>query len=355
MYIRENTKLRESNYPSEFMKHLFFFFGLFWIHFSASSQGNLPETFFEGKSIVMVSNDPGARPAMTWQQLSDSVHMALVKAGADPVAYFELEQVTLSEEIQADYAKAFLQREVKNIVFVTRKKSEVSIHVGAFSGDGKMINSTALFGVSGIDVPTASELFAGLGTGRKFKNLLVIDVAEFPRISTQEAVSSLRFLPRNPLNLEIFKLGIPIEGSSAQSGFLSYFRYDLYGKSQEAILAEQVAQKSGIQQILEQEYPYQTEWLTEAKPDAELISNKIQFVLMKVEGREADLMKSLGLDPTGLADPSRIVVKYYIKFLVRDELYIGPFWDANPDWRKALRDFLQNQKNKPPVGGLINS
>lgn len=344
MYIRKNTKLKESNHPSEFMKYLFFFFGLFGVLFSSFSQGTLPETFFDGKSVVMVSNDPGARPALTWQQLADSVHLALVKAGADPVAYFELEQVTLSEEIQADYAKAFLQRQVKNIIFVTRKKSEVSIHVGPFSGDGKMINSTALFGISGIDLPEAVEQFAGLGTGRKSKNLLVIDVAEFPSISTQEAVSTLRFLPRNPLNLEIFKLGIPIEGSSAQSGFLSYFKYDLYGKTQATILAEQEAQKSGIEQILEQEYPYQTEWLTEAKPDQELLNNKIQFVLVKVEGREADLMKSMGLEPSSLADPSRIVVKYYIKFLVRDELYIGPVWDADPDWRKALRDFMQNLK-----------
>lgn len=344
MYIRKNTKLRESNHPSEFMKYLFFVFGLFGVYFSTFSQGTLPETFFEGKSVVLVSNDPGARPALTWQQLADSVHIALVKAGADPVAYFELEQVTLSEEIQADYAKAFLQRQIKNIILVTRKKSEVSIHVGTFSGDGKIINSIGLFGVSGNDVPSASEQFAAVGNGRRSRNLLVIDVAEFPSISAEESVSSLRFIPTNPLNLEVFKLGIPIEGSSAQSGILSYFRYDLYGKSQETILAEQQAQKSGIQQILEFEYPYQTEWLTDAKPDEELISNKIQFVLMKVEGREADLMESMGLEATGLEDPSRTVVKFYIKFLVRDELYLGPVWDADPDWRKALRDFLQNLK-----------
>lgn len=344
MYIRKNTKLSESYHSSEYMKYLLFVFGLFGTHFFAYSQGSLPETFFEGKSVVMVSNDPGARPTLTWQQVADSIHTALVKAGADPVAYFELEQVTLSEEIQADYAKAFLQRQVKNIIFVTRKKAEVSIHVGTFSGDAKMVNSTSLFGVGGLDVPAVSEQLAALGIGRKSRNLLVIDVAEFPRISTQEAVSTLRFLPRNPLNLEIFKLGIPIEGSSAQLGFLSYFRYDLYGKSQDAILAEQVAQKSGIQQILEQEYPHQTEWITEAKPDEELISNKIQFVLMKVEGREADLMKSMGLDPASLEDPSRSVVKYYIKFLVRDELFIGPIWDADPDWRNALRNFMQNLK-----------
>ncbi len=324
------------------MKYLLFVLGFFGIHFSAFSQGSLPETFFDGKSVVMVSTDPSARPALSWQQVADSVHSALVKAGADPVGYFELEQLTLSEEIQADYAKAFLQRQIKNIILVTRQKSEVSIHVGVFSGDAEIINTIGLFGISGSDIPSASEQFAALGNGKKSRNLLVIDVAEFPRISTEEAISSQRFIPKNPLNLEVFKLGIPLEGSSGQSGFLSYFRYDLYGKSQETILAEQEAQKSGIQQIFEQEYPYQIEWLTEAKPDQQLIGDRIQFVLTKVEGREADLMKSMGLDPSNLEDPSRTVVKYYIKFLVRDELYVGPVWDADPDWKKSLRDFLQN-------------
>lgn len=326
------------------MKYLFFIFCFYGVHLSAFTQGTMPDTFYNGKSVVFVSVDPAARPAQTWQQLADSVHRYLVKSGADPVAYFELEQVTLSEEIQEDYAKAFLQRQVKNVIFVTRKKSEVSIHVGSFSGDGKIINSTSLFGVSGKDVPEAASQFASLGTGKKTGNLLVIDVAEFPSISSEEAVSSSKFIPRNPLNLEVFKLGIPIEGSSAQTGFLSYFRYDLYGKSQETILAEQEAQKSGIQQILKQEYPYETEWLTDAKPDQELISNKIQFVLTKVEGREADLMESMGLDSSNLEDPSRTVVKYYIKFLVRDELFIGPIWDAHPDWRMSLREFLKNLK-----------
>jgi hypothetical protein len=122
---------------------------------------------------------------------------------------------------------------------------------------------------------------------------------------------------------------------------LSYFRFDLYGKSQEAILAEQTAQKLEIEQIIKA-YPYQIEWLTTAKSNQQLIADKVQFVLTKVEGREADLMKSMGLNPDGLADPSRNVVKYYVKFLVRDELYIGSAWDADPDWRKSLREFLEN-------------
>lgn len=326
----------------KYISIVFFFLGFSGL---ALSQGNLPNTFFEGKSVVVVSIDPSARPAMTWQVLADSIHPYLVEAGADPVAYFELEQVALSEARQADYAKAFLQRKVQNIILVTRQKEKLSVHVGSFSGDGKIIASPALFGVSGKDWKEAGSSLIQAGKSKKSSNLLVIDVAEFPQISSQETAQSVqRFLPRNPLNLEVFKLGIPLEGSSAETGAMSYFRYDLFGKSEAAILAEQATQKTQLQSIFETIYPYQIEWLTETKTTQQLIADRIQFQLVKVEGRQADLMKSMGLEPLSGEEGSKTVVKYYIKFLVRDELYIGPEWDADTDWRVALTRFLENLK-----------
>ncbi|MFN3757874.1 MAG: NTPase [Algoriphagus aquaeductus] len=327
------------------MKYIFAFVFFLALTPLVNAQGSLPNSFFEGKSVVVVSTDPGARPVLAWQQLADSVHKYLVKAGADPVAYFELEQVALSEARQADYAKAFLQRQVQNIILVTRQKENLSIHVGPFSRDGKIISSASLFGVSGKDWNEAGRMLAELGKTAKSQNLLVIDVAEFPSISTQETAQSVqRFLPRNPLNLEVFKLGIPLEGSSAETGAMSYFRYDLYGKSEASILAEQAAQKSQIQSIFEANYPHQIELLTEAKTSQQLIADRVQFLLVKVEGRQADLMKSMGLEPITGEEGFKTVVKYYIRFLVRDELFIGPEWDADPDWRIALTRFLENLK-----------
>ena len=305
----------------------------------------MPNSFFEGKSVVVVSTDPSARPTMTWQVLADSIHPYLVEAGADPVAYFELEQVALSEARQADYAKAFLQRKVQNIILVTRQKEKLSVHVGPFSGDGKIIASQAIFGVSGIDWKEAGNYLIQAGKSKKSSNLLVIDVAEFPQISSQETAQSVqRFLPRNQLNLEVFKLGIPLEGSSAETGAMSFFRYDLFGKSEATILAEQASQKTQIQAIFEAIYPYQIEWLTETKTTQQLVADRIQFQLVKVEGRQADLMKSMGLEPLSGDEGLKIVVKYYIRFLVRDELYIGPEWDADSDWKVALTRFLENLK-----------
>ncbi len=309
-----------------------------------TAQGALPETFFNGKSVVLVSSDPGARPPLSWKQLADSVHMSLVNAGADPVAYFELEQVSLSEAVQADYTKAFQTRGIKNIILLTRQKNRTSIHVAPFSQEGTIIPSTSLFGVTGSDYREAAAAIEAVGSGVTSHNLLVLDVPEFLTIASQEAVSSQKFLARNPLNLDVFKLGIPLEGSSAETGLLSFFKYDNYGKTPETILAEQAAQKSGIEAIIKEEYPYAVEWLTEAKTNQELISDRVQFLLVKVEGREADLMRSMGLEVEANENSTRTVVKYYIKLLVRDELYIGPEWDADPDWRVALRQFLRNLK-----------
>ncbi|TNF43481.1 MAG: NTPase [Cytophagales bacterium] len=325
------------------MKYIGSFLLFFTFSIAGFSQGALPESFFNGKSVVVVSTDPGSRPVLSWKELADSVHVHLVEAGGDPIAYFELEQVVLSEARQADYARAFQQRQVKNVILVTRQKQKLSIHIGPFSGDGKIIPTTALYGVSGKDWNEAGNQLAEVAKGTNSKNYLVLDVAEFPQISTQETAQSVqRFLPRNPLNLEVFKLGIPLEGSSAETGLMSYFRYDLLGKSQEAILAEQAAQKNQIQSIFENLYPNQIEWLTEAKTNQELIRDRVQFLLVRVEGRQADLMESMGLEPFGGEEGAKTVVKYYIKFLVRDELYIGPEWDADPDWKVALTQFLRN-------------
>lgn len=326
------------------MKYIFSVVFVFVFASMSLGQGTMPETFFNGKSVVMVSNDPGARPAMTWEVLADSIHSAIVDAGGDPIGYFELEQVAISEAVQSDYATAFSSRLVKNIIFVTRQRTNTFIHVAPFTGDSQMIPSTALYGVSGSDYQTAADQFSAIGNNNKSKNLLVIDVPEFPSISKTETSSSQKFLQSSPLNLEVFKLGIPIEGSSAETGLLSYFRYDMYGKSQATILAEQEAQKSGIEQILKDEYPYDTEWLTEAKTDEELIRDRVQFLLVKVEARESDMMKSMGLEVPAGDSSNRTVVKYYIKLIVRNELYIGPEWDADPDWRVALRNFLNNLK-----------
>jgi hypothetical protein len=172
------------------------------------AQGGIPPSFFDGKSVVLVSADPGARPAMEWRALADSIHTSIVDAGGDPVGYFELEQVALSEATLEGFASGLAQRKVTNVIFVTRQKSQTQIHISPFSGDGKLIPTTSVYGISGKDWKESGTLLANAGKTSSSKNLLVIDVAEFPGFSAgQNTPVSQEFLPRNPLNLEVFNLG----------------------------------------------------------------------------------------------------------------------------------------------------
>ena len=323
--------------------------GVFFIILSANrsfSQTAL-DGFMDGKAVVLISAAPGARPVMSWEQLAEKFHDALVDAGGDPVAYYELENIIISEGTQAGYATAFSQRLIKNIVVLTRKENgELVINIMPFTMDKNIASPGTAWSATANSIDELKERIVAIGNGRKTENLLVIEFPEFPQGAGETEVlqGAEQFLPRNPLNLDVFRLGVRLAGAAGESGFLATFRYDLLGKTAEQVLAEQLNERQGLEGIFDAYYPYEVAFLTEPKSEAQLIKERVQFLLMRMEGREGDLMERMGLEIPDSSDKDRIVIKYYIKFLVRNELYIGPQWDADPRWDVALSNFLANIK-----------
>jgi len=303
------------------------------------------DAFLDGKSVVLISASPGAKPPMTWRNLAEDIHGALVEAGGDPVSYYELENIVISEGTQAGYATSFSQRLIKNVVIVTRKEdAALAIHIMPFTNDRNIVLPGSAWSASADNMEEFKERIIAISNNRKSHNLLVLEVPEFTQGSTAAEIEQVSetFLPRNPLNLDVFKLGVRLSGAGSEAGFLTTFRYDLLGKSPEQILAEQQRERDGLESVFKANYPYQVEFLTTPITDEALIKDRTQFMLMRMEGREGDLMRRMGIEIPESTDSQRIVVKYYIKLLVRDELYIGPIWDADPDWNTALTNFLKN-------------
>ncbi|WP_073095685.1 NTPase [Cyclobacterium lianum] len=306
-------------------------------------QSTTVDFFLNGKSVVLISASGMAAPAMDWKVLAEEIHPALTAGGGDPIAYYELEEVILSGAIKRAYAAYFSQRLVKNIVLLIRKNDgSFYSHIYPFSGNANIIAPGANWTATSSDLDALKTELASIGSGKRSENLLVLEVPEYPPVPGLESgTASTAYIPRAPLNLDAFKLGILLTGASGNEDFLTTFRHDIYGKPEAQVAAEQSAERTGLETIFSEIYPYEVVFLTEAKSNQELIGEGIQFILMKQEGREADLMESMGVPLQGLENPDRIVVKYYIRFLVRNELYIGESWDADPDWKTALRDFLK--------------
>jgi len=341
VYIRENTKLSDVDLTL-FMKYISLT-GLMCVFSLVSIAQPTPvDQFLDGKSVVLVSAATSALPPIKWQDLAAEIHPALVAAGGDPVAYFDLEEVILSDAIKNAYASHFVTRQVKNIVLLIRKDDgRLFCHIFPFSSNGNIISPGNNWFTKATDKDQLKEQIQSLGLNKRSENFLVIEVPEYPSIPGLENNSlNSGYIQAAPLNLDVFKLGILLTGVAGNESFLNTFRQDIYGKEQNQVVAEQRAQREGLEQIFKAEYPFQTEFLTSSKSNQQLISEKVQFILMKQEGREADLMRSMGVPLEEGKNPDKIVVKYYIRFLVRNELYIGEKWDASPDWRQALKNFL---------------
>src|SRR5690606_24244762 len=208
------------------MKYILVLFILILYPFQSNSQNSPLEGFMDGKSVVLISTAPSAKPLIPWDSLAMKIHGALLEAGGDPVAYYELEDIILSEQTQAGFAAQFSNRLIKNIIVITRKENaELFIHIMPFTQDKNMVSPETAWSASAGNLEEFRTKIAEAGKNRTSKNLLVIDVPEFIPNSAQTEVSgnSPQFLSRNPLNLNIFKLGVPLSGATGDWGYLTTF------------------------------------------------------------------------------------------------------------------------------------
>jgi hypothetical protein len=310
-------------------------------------QSSPMEVFLNGKSVVLVSASPAGIPSYSWEKIGEEIHLSLVESGADPIAYYELEDVVLSDATQATFAANFNKRIVQSIIVITRKQDGTfHLQVFPFSGDSNILRMGQSLSTTASNMEEFKSNVAALGRNQPTGNFLVLEVPEFPPSPTGTGSSNSTYLKQAPLNLDVFKLGVILTGASGESGFLTTFRHDLFGKSPEQREAEQNAEKQGLEEVFREVYTHQVEFLTEALSNQQLIQNRIQYILMRIEGREGDIMKSMGVNIPPNTDVNRIVVKYYIKFLVRNEFYIGAEWDASPNWKDALKAFLTQMVNR---------
>ncbi|MEX2512607.1 MAG: NTPase [Cyclobacteriaceae bacterium] len=325
------------------MKYISVIGYLCFFSFQSLGQNAALDGFLEGKSAVFISASSSAQPAYSWKELAENLHLSLVEAGGDPVAYYELEEAILSDAVKNAYASYFLRRLIKNIILIIRKDDgSFYLHIYPFSQDNNIVSQGSNWYSQGDNLESFGAEIVSIGDGRKSANFLVLEIPEFPPIpGLEESSAGAGFIRETPLNLDAFKLGVMLTGASGDEDLLTTFRHDLYGKPAEQIEAEQKAEREGLESVISEEYPYEVEFLTVPQSNQALIQDRVQFLLMRQEGREEDLMRIMGVSPDTETDGNRIVVKYYIRFLVRNELYIGEEWDAHPDWKQALKDFLE--------------
>ncbi len=291
---------------------------------------SFPEDMLKTKAAVMLSGTLGIEEG---KKIQVAAQEQFQRAGIDAVAYYDILDVYSGNDTENAFAALLKKRGVGVAIIIHKSPSEYTAYITAL-GQG-----TNLFSM-GQQAWTLSDadykrLFSNIyrrasNAGLERINLLINDVPEpgqLPKI-----VTSRRFETYNP-NLTIDLLAVP-----------NYYKSP---------------GDSAVAAAIMNNYPYKFEYVNPDLTDRDLLDQKFQFRLCRIQTRGSSILRmldykgqgdqkelmSIGINESRKMPIGRPVYKYYIKHLFTGNIYVGEKWDADPDWSKAFENYIQHSVN----------
>ncbi len=333
--------------------HKSFLTNLFILIMSASSlmgqsyfqSQQVPSTVRSSKTAVLISSSGDK-----WQQIAAEIHPYFREAGIDAVAYYDFESVVVSEQTRNSYSEAFKQRQLDNIAIVTVTESPKGayLQLGTFTYNNTILNPQSGLTLSSSNVEELGALLRNTldNTSIAKENHLILEVPEF--FSAETKVQANAIYKNYPSNLPSFKLSVERTAEvNAANVSLASLSYRLMGKDAQAISADLERESSYLSNIMDR-YPYNFAYVPAGLTYANLRAQGFQFALVKVEGKESDLMKLFNIPAAQRkTKDDALVTKYYVYSLNQNEIFIGPVWDVSEQWYEALENFLKPLLRQP--------
>lgn len=287
-----------------------------------------------------------------WKPIAEEAHKGFRIMGIDALFYLNDHDLLASNNSIDFYTETFIQRGIKNIIFITESKSKYDLMVVPFSGDNDLITS----GSNAFRTTKVSLKEALISLGKEIKrsemtlgNFLIPEGANYlSAASIIETERSERYpgqMRRNKIVIEKFeKLEMPKILSDESRALI-----EAYNKEME--------DRNRLLDTLLQSYPYEYE-IIDRMSNVELVRNRYQFVLRSVYGANSTLREMLEFEigketysstiPI-MPDQSKtieisektLVYKFFIRNNISTVIYTGT-WDAHTDWKTALTNFLNN-------------
>ncbi|MCE7994950.1 MAG: hypothetical protein HEP71_23435 [Roseivirga sp.] len=298
-----------------------------------------PQDILSSKSLVLISAPVEAAPG-EWKKRAEEMQAFFGEAGIDAVAYFNLNRKFTIPGFEAEVPKIIADRKITNLIFliVGDEEQESIIGFGPYNGKpGLYDRSTPFWARSFTDMETVfEEMSLRFKTGAFPRtNLLVNDSPEFfdftrppftanyasfppelgkkiigiPMLRSQSAAPGAQLLTANVFD-DSAEPGLTFEerngalGAVVLDSLMEMRRIDLTGTT-EALL-----RRDGV-----------THLLYYVAGDSEYVYNLFRF-----KGRE-DV-------------PASFLVKFFLKDLRNQNIFLGRSWDANSDWQSALDSFM---------------
>lgn len=314
--------------------------------FSASKQ--LPESLLYTKSVVFV-NDHNQKQASAWKDLSVEAHKTFREAGIDAVAYYYFDDVKAGRDVSRKLAEELSQRQIKNIVVISRDKKGCGLAITPFSGNAFFFDKD-----QHIYKQTASscdQLFIELGkvayrNKAEVQNYLINDQPEF-FVGAGSVVGGRR-AEAFAKDLKLDKLAVP----KFQEDDLSLLQSSSPGVDSSTL---QVDHLNATLENIMADYPYEYALVDPDIDEDKLRQSGYQFILLKLHTTKAHIRDMLEYEQkedattaekavANSVDEQASVYKFYVKHIYTGDVYVGDVWDASKDWKEALRNYIHNMK-----------
>ena len=336
----------------------------------------LPDDILQKRSAVFISVPQKSAQSSErgdWKSLSFQAHGYFKQIGIDAAVYIYLDDVLAGPDASRMYAKYLTEREIKYIIILSKVlvKSGNKIDttyvavITQFNGQPDFIsNGQKAWKDQNKDLDRVMKNIYRISVRLEFKrtNFLIIDQPEF--ISGFNIIT----VKRNesfPTDLRVDKIAVP--------KFIDYEISSGYPQSPiNNRISREIDENNNINSRLNARlenlfsiYPWKYELVDYGLGEEQLFKDGFQYVLLRLNTAGNSIRQMLGYELnqgetdyiTVLKKPdgtitfrsipvSAPVYKYYIKHLVRKEIFIGEVWDADETWDASLEHFIVNLKEK---------
>lgn len=288
----------------------------------------LPEGLLSGKSAVIHVNDD----VKNYKEQADIFQEGMKKARVDVVAHYSFRDIFSGTETSQAYLQQFADREIDFIIFYIHDDDHELLVKPLDNG---LLSGTA-FSIKNLRQKDLMKEFYLItaNSGLEEMNNLIIDVAEFAPYPT--FIEGRRGEFYN-LNMKSGKVAIPLTDNktiNAEMDSIMKLFYPFEYGFVESTLEESDLRKEGYWFIL---YGIHSSGTAVRKLlEYEIKPGENAYTSVVADGRQTDV-KTI--------DAQVPVYKFYIKHITSQDVFLGKHYDADEDWRIALKKYILNLSN----------
>ncbi|MEM9896452.1 MAG: hypothetical protein AAF789_08785 [Bacteroidota bacterium] len=322
---------------------------------------NLPDGIITDRSAVIVNVPVVSSDEYT--SIGDSkpmvfkAHQAFTKMGIDPIVYINAFDLQGSAHSLQSYQSYLLQRGVKNLIFLTKKKNTYELLMAPFNQKETMVsNSTTVYYM-------AREHLTRLliDTGREIRRIERKSTNFLPPVSPlvlsglsiieKEKIKRMPGqLRRSLLAVERFsRKPIPEGSSQAAIDHISAYntKIDLANATLDSIMAKNypfdyiVIDKMSNEEMLRKRYQF---LLRSEFGSVETVLRRLEYDVQEDDHEMITIVPILP-DQT-LKKPysiNTLIYKFYIRQNITKNIHVGE-WDAEAKWEDALINLIGNMR-----------